>query len=83
VYGQCLGCSFTAGHSKLCEAFRRPAGNGHFGPNHIDWLVLARRPLRGGAEDRGAAGDGLAAKRSVVTGTSHAGIEVDLLKPRA
>src|ERR1039458_7348459 len=81
VYGKSLGCSFAAGHCKLCQALSRAPRNGHFGANHVDRLLLATHRLRGGTEDRGASCNCLACERAAIVRTSHTGIEVYLLKP--
>ena len=70
----------TASSFRLSVA---PAGNGHFGANHIDRLLPATRLLRGGTKDCSPAGNNFAFKRTAIIRASHAGIEVDLLKPRA
>ena len=81
VYSERFGCSFAAGHCKLCQALSRPPGNGHFGANHVDRLLRAIRLLRGSTENRGSVGNQLVGERAAFVRTSHAGIKMYLLEP--
>ena len=81
--GQSLSRGFAASHDQAGQVFLRPTWDGNFGANHINRLSIATRLFSRGTQDCRTAGDCLAGQRTLVIRASHAGIEVNFMKPCA